>query len=122
MPDGELTPENFKRISLINWVLTIPLLILFAWPYTYLGSVAGMEPWILYPGAVLFAAPFTLTILHGHTTLALGSVHRHHYYEWLKDHPLTFGLLFHPVLFTTRLRLILLVASLILFLSGWLLT
>ena len=119
MGNSELTPENFKRISLFNWIITIPLVILFSWPYLYLGRYVDLATWIIYPGALLFAAPFALTILHGSITLALGSAHRHHYYDWLKEHSLTFGLLFNPVLFTTRFRLILLTCGFLLFLLGW---
>ncbi|MDZ7772240.1 MAG: hypothetical protein U5K31_05795 [Balneolaceae bacterium] len=119
MAPDELNPSNYRRISYINWVITLPLAILFAWPYLYLGRLAGIESWALYPGSILFAAPFVLTILHGHATLALGSLHRGRYYEWLEHKPLTFGLLFHPVLASTRLRLALLVVSVVIFLVTW---
>lgn len=121
MAQNELSPSNFRRISYINWVITVPLAILFSWPYLYLGRHMEIANWALYPGAIVFATPFVLTILHGHATLALGSLHRGKYYEWLESKPLTFGLLFHPVLASTRLRLAILVVSLILFVLGWVL-
>ncbi len=119
MADSEFSPKNFRRISYINWIITVPLAILFAWPYLYLGKHLQIADWVLYPGAILFATPFVLTIMHGHATLALGSLHRGRYYRWLEEKPLTFGLLFHPILTSTRLRLVILVISLILFLTGW---
>lgn len=117
----ELNPRNYKRIWVLNWLMSIPFLILFSWPYIYLAEFAGFENIIAYAGCVFFSAPFMITILHGHVTMALGEVHRYHYYDWLREHPLTYGLLFHPVMRKTRFRLVLLTVSMILFLSGWLL-
>ncbi len=121
MNSSELNPKNFKRICLINWLLSVPFFMLFAWPYWYLANFVGLEQIITYVGCIFFSVPFMLTILHGHVTMALGEAHRHHYYDWLSDNPLTYGLLFHPVMTRTRFRLVLLVVSVLLFLSGALL-
>lgn len=118
MTHQELNLKNFKRIHLINWLLCLPLLLLFTWPYIYMARFTGIEDFLTYPGAAFFAVPFMITILHGHVTMALGSAHRHHYYEWLTENPLTYGLLFYPVMIRTRFRLILLVISLVLFIVG----
>jgi hypothetical protein len=117
----ELNPGNFKRISIINWLLSVPFFILFSWPYWYLANFVGVEQIITYLGCIFFSLPFMMTILHGHVTMALGEAHRHHYYDWLKENPLTYGLLFHPVMQRTRFRLILLVISMLLFVAGFLL-
>lgn len=117
----ELHPKNFRRICIINWLLSAPFFILFSWPYLYLANYIGVEQSIAYPGAIFFSVPFMITILHGHVTMAVGDAHRHHYYEWLNEYPLTYGLLFHPVMMRTRFRLVLLVISFLLFLVGFLL-
>lgn len=112
---SELNESNYKRIAIINWILTVPMIVLFAWPYYLCAGLLGMDIILSYAGAFLFSIPFMLTILHGHVTMALGAVHRHYYYKWMiDDKPLTFGLLFHPVFIKTRFRLILLVVSLVL--------
>lgn len=116
---SELTPRNYRRIFWINILLTVPLVVFFAWPYIVLSHFLSLAPVIYYPGAVLFSFPFTLTLLHGHVTLALGSAHRHHYYNWLEEHKLTYGLLFHPMFISTRFRLVILLTSLFVFLIGW---
>lgn len=121
MNQQELSPRNFKRICIINWLLSVPFLVLFAWPYWYLANFASIERTITYAGCIFFSIPFMLTILHGHVTMALGEAHRHHYYDWLTEHGLTYGLFFHPVMTRTRFRLILLVVSLLLLLAGYLL-
>lgn len=120
MSKSELTTSNYRRIFWINCLLTIPLLAFFAWPYIVFSTVAHFAKLIAYAGALIFAIPFTLTLLHGHVTLALGSAHRYHYYQWLEDHPLTYGLFFHPVFTSTRFRLIILALSILIFLAGWL--
>ena len=117
----ELTPKNFKRISIINWILSVPFFVLFAWPYWFIANFSGLDQTLIYVGCVMFSIPFMITILHGHVTVALGEAHRHHYYNWLIDCPLTYGLLFHPVIIRTRFRLILLVISLMVFILGYLL-
>lgn len=112
MSNSELSPKNYKRISIINWLLSVPLIILFAIPYLLIAELINAQTIISYIGAFLFSIPFSLTILHGHVTMALGSLHRHHYYEWLKENTLTYGLFFHPMFTRTRFRLILIVLSL----------
>lgn len=119
MPQSELSQKNYKRISIINWLLCVPLIVLFAWPYLFIARFLDAEPILNYIGAVLFSLPFTLTILHGHVTMALGSLHRHHYYDWLEEKALTYGLFFHPMFTRTRFRLILLVISAIVLVLGW---
>lgn len=119
---SELTESNYKRISIINWALTVPMMVLFAWPYYYGAGLLGFDTFTRYAGAFVFAIPFMLTILHGHVTMALGSVHRHHYYNWMNTKkPLTYGLFFHPIFVKTRFRLILLMVSLIILPAGYLL-
>jgi len=121
MNQQELSPKNFKRICFINWLLSVPFFMLFAWPYWYLANFANLQITFTYLGCIFFSVPFMLTILHGHVTMALGEAHRHHYYDWLSDHPLTYGLLFHPVMQSTRFRLIMLVVSVLLFAAGFIL-
>ena len=70
----------------------------------------------------MFALPFTITIIHGHVTMALGSVHRSHYYDWLVIHSYTYGLFFSRMVVKTRFRLILLILSLIFLPVGYLLS
>lgn len=118
---SELNESNYKRIAIINWTLTVPMMVLFAWPYFFGAGLLGIDLILKYIGAFIFATPFMLTILHGHVTMALGSVHRHHYYEWMtEEKSLTFGLFFHPMFVKTRFRLILLIVSLILLPVGYL--
>lgn len=121
MPQSELSHKNYKRISIINWILTVPLIVLFGWPYLFMAEFFHLDINLAYAGAFVFAIPFTLTILHGHVTMALGAAHRHLYYEWMDEHSLTYGLLFHPMFTRTRFRLILVVISLIVLVGGWLL-
>jgi hypothetical protein len=119
---SELSETNYKRISVINWLLALPLMTLFAWPYFYIAGRLSLDIALKYIGAFAFAIPFMFTILHGHVTMALGSVHRHHYYKWMTcEKPLTYGLFFHPIFVKTRFRLILLVISLLLLPIGYLL-
>ena len=116
---SELSQGNYKRITIINWLLMVPLIVLFAYPYLYLSHLLSIQQNIIYIGSLLFALPFTLTILHGHVTMALGAAHRHHYYEWMEERSLTYGLLFHPMLTSTRFRLLLVLLSLVLIPAGW---
>lgn len=120
MPQSELSEYNFKRISLINWFLCIPLMVLFGWPFLYLCLYMQIGDFFSYPASFLFALPFMITIVHGHVTMALGSAHRHHYYDWLENRPLSYGLLFHKIFMKTRFRLALLAGSGLLFLAGYL--
>ena len=119
---SEFSHSNFVRISLINWVLSVPLIVLFAWPYYYAAKLVSMTEILRYLGALMFALPFMITIIHGHVTMALGSPHRDHYYEWLNERPYTFGLFFNKLLVKTRFRLILLIISLIFLPVGYLLS
>lgn len=118
MNRSELSKKNFRRIAVINWLISMPLVMLFAWPYLYLCRFGGIDTIFAYPGSMLFSFPLMITILHGHVTTALGTAHRHHYYDWLNDQPLTYGLLFHPGIIRTRFRLGLLVFSLFAFAAG----
>jgi len=122
MPKSELTTSNYRRIFYINCLLSVPLIVIFAWPYVVFGYLASIQPIVFYIGAAFFSFPFALTILHGHVTLALGSAHRHHFYEWLRTKPLTYGLLFHPMFISTRFRLVTLSLSVIVFITGWLIS
>lgn len=119
MNNTELSHKNFRRINIVNWLLCIPLLLLFSWPYIYIGTYAGIADFFVFTGAALFSVPFMITILHGHVTMSLGSAHRHHYYKWLSENPLTYGLLFSFIMIRTRFRLLLLAVSLLLFISGF---
>lgn len=119
---SELSHTNFIRISLINWILSVPMIVLFAWPYYYAAKLLGMTEIFRYLGAFIFSIPFMITIIHGHVTMALGSPHRDHYYEWLIEHPYTFGLFFNRVIVKTRFRLILLIVSLLFLPVGYLLS
>lgn len=119
---SELSHSNFIRINVINWVLSPPLIVLFAWPYYYAAKLLGIQETFRYMGSFIFAIPFMITLLHGHVTMALGSGHRDHYYDWLVDHPYTFGLFFSKIMVKTRFRLILLIISLILLPVGYLLS
>jgi hypothetical protein len=119
---SELNTSNYKRIFYINCLLSVPLIVLFAWPYVVFGYTAQIMPVLYYVGALIFSFPFTLTILHGHVTLALGSAHRHHYYIWLEEHPLTYGLLFRALFTSTRFRLVMVALSIIIFVIGWLIS
>lgn len=119
MPKSELSESNYRRIAYINWMLSVPILLISSWPYYVLCELFQISRAISLPGSILFALPFMLTILHGHVTMALGATHRHHYYNWLYEHPLTFGLLFHHVITSTRFRLFLFLASMILLIAGF---
>lgn len=117
---SELSEKNYKRINIINWVLSVPILVMFSWPFYHASNLIGADKLFTYPGAFLFALPFMMTILHGHVTMALGAAHRHHYYDWLDEHSLTHGLLFHQVMVSTRFRVTLVIASLVILLIGYL--
>lgn len=119
MTQSELSQQNYKRITVINWLLSVPLIVLFAFPYLYLAQMFSLQQDIIYIGCLLFALPFTLTIMHGHVTMALGAAHRNHYYRWMEERTLTYGLFFHPILTSTRFRLLLVLLSLALLVAGW---
>jgi hypothetical protein len=117
---NELAKKNFERIYRINWVLCGPFLLMFGWPYYMVASL--FSPTLLaLTGALFFSIPFTLTILHGHISVAVGALHRDQFYDWQSRRNKFFRVSFHPVLFTTRFRLILLSISLMLMGVGWLL-
>lgn len=118
MPPSELSDRNYRRIAIINWIISLPLLLIFSWPYYFVCEAFNIERVVSYPGSILFAMPFMITIMHGHVTMALGALHRHHYYNWIKNFPLTYGLLFHEILVSTRFRLALFVLSLFIFFFG----
>jgi len=118
MSSSELNERNYKRIAFINWAMSVPLLLIFSWPYFFICGFFGVSKTISFPGAILFGLPFMLTILHGHVTMALGAVHRNLYYSWLSDFPLTFGLLFHAVIISTRFRMFLFFMSMMLLATG----
>lgn len=119
---SELSPTNYRRISLINWVLSVPMIVLFAWPYYYAAKLVGIGEAFRYIGAFVFSMPFMLTIIHGHVTMALGTVHRNLYYNWLGENPYSFGLFYNEVLISTRFRLVLLIISLLFLPVGYLLS
>ena len=120
MPSSELSESNYRRIAYINWALSVPLLLIFSWPFYFLCEILSIHKAISFPGSILFGLPFMLTILHGHVTMAMGAAHRHHYYSWLKEYPLTYGLLFHSIIISTRFRLFLFFSSMVLLLIGFL--
>ncbi len=114
MTNSELSEKNFKRISFLNWAMSLPLIILFAWPYLYICGFLSVKETVAYLGSIIFSIPFMTTILHGNVTTALGSAHRHHYYNWLCEKPVTFGLFFSPLFMKTRFRLVMVLISLVL--------
>lgn len=119
MSTSELSESNYRRIAYINWALSVPLLLIFSWPFYFLCEIFYIHKAISFPGSIIFGLPFMLTILHGHVTMALGAAHRHHFYFWLKEFPLTYGLLFHSIIISTRFRLFLFFLSMVLLLIGF---
>lgn len=116
-----LNEQNFRRISWINILLAPPLFILFSWPYFFFALWYDFPEIVLYAGTFCFSFPFTLTIIHGHVTVALGALHRGIYHDWLKKHHWGFGFFLRPLLFSTRFRFILLFLSFAAFGAGILL-
>lgn len=114
----ELNSRNFKRISLINWLISGPLLILFAWPYLIIAGSIGIHELIIVAGSLLFAIPFSLTIIHGHISVAVGPLHRDSYYYWQQNRKGLLKWAFHPELFRTRIRLGMIFSSLAFLLIG----
>lgn len=102
---NELTDNNFKRISVINWSLAPLLMFFFSWPFFRLGEMADSNIYFNYAGTLLFAFGFSLTILHGHVSVAIGSLHRHLYYKWLTENKFTYGFLFTNFMTKTSVRL-----------------
>jgi hypothetical protein len=117
---SELSEQNYRRINYINWALTVPMMVIFAWPYYQASTLLGIKDLFTYPGSFVFALAFMITILHGHVTMALGAVHRDYYYDWLENNPLSFGLFFHRLIVTTRFRITMFISSLLIFLIGYL--
>ncbi|MEX2600171.1 MAG: hypothetical protein WD355_00905 [Balneolaceae bacterium] len=115
---SELSVKNYRRICVINWFLAPPLFLIFAWPYRISSQILEVHALYSIPGTLLFALPFTLTLLHGHVAMALGHLHMHHFYDWLRNKPLTYGIFYHDILVSTRFRLILLVLSFAIFAGG----
>ncbi len=120
MSAREHAESNYRRISLINWFLSVPLLILFGWPYAYLVTFVGLPRWLAYGGGFVFALPMIMTLIHGHVTMALGYAQRDYYYRWLLKNRRTHGLFFHPAFVRTRFRLGLIYASGALLIGSWL--
>ena len=95
MTSREHAESNYRRISLINWFIAVPLLILFGWPYAYLVTFVGLPRWFAYGGGFVFALPMIMTLIHGHVTMALGYAQRDYYYKWLLKNRRSHGLFFH---------------------------
>lgn len=107
--------DHFTRISIINALLFAPVTMVFAVPYFKIGSLWISSFTTLLTGSLLFALPFTLTLIHGHVTTSLGKTHRHLYYEWIER---TLRLPQSPVaplrmMMTTRFRIGMMIISLV---------
>jgi hypothetical protein len=107
----EITHQNFRRVAAINWLLTGPALVFFAWPYVRLSEAVGASDFATLLGAGLFSISFTLTIVHGHISLAVGDLHRVEFHRWTRKRSYPWRLAYHPALFRYRTRLALLVLS-----------
>lgn len=107
----EINPRNFRRVSVINWLLTGPSLLFFGWPYLRLSEVLGANDVAAWVGAGLFSISFTLTVVHGHISLAVGDLHRIEFHQWTRKRRHPWRLAYHPVLFQYRTRLALLALS-----------
>lgn len=118
MAKDELHHKNYVRICVINWLLTPILMFFFAWPYFKMGQMLGIETSLALLGSMFFGFSFMLTILHGHVSVAIGTLHRDLYYDWLEAHPFTYGFLFHKSMITTRFRISLIVISLLMLILG----
>lgn len=118
MVSTELSEKNYLRICFINWAISVPILLIFAWPYFFICEFFHIPEIIAFPGSIIFALPFMLTLLHGHVTMAVGTLHREHYYNWLQRYPFTYGLLFHPIVTKTRFRLSLFFLSALMLATG----
>lgn len=118
----ELSEKNYLRICFINWALSVPILLIFAWPYFFICEFFMVPKIISLPGSIIFALPFMLTLLHGHVTMAVGASHREHYYNWLQQYTFTYGLLFHPIIVKTRFRLALFFLSVLMITGGLLIS
>lgn len=121
MKGQELNTANYLRIYRLNWLMCGPLLLLFAWPYVILAELLQVTSLLLVTGSLFFSIPFTLTVLHGHISVAVGPLHRIRYYEWQMNLPGFFKFPFHPILFRTRIRISLVTLSLVFLLLDYLL-
>jgi hypothetical protein len=113
MTNYELDIKNFKRIFRINWLIAGPVLVLFAWPYLLICQHFGADRLINLVGAFFFSLPFTLTIVSGHISVAVGPLHFTRYFDWQQNLNGFFKYAFHPMLFRTEFRLVSLVLSLL---------
>lgn len=109
----EINPLNFRRVAAINWLLTGPALVFFAWPYLRLCEALGTSELAGYIGAGFFSISFTLTVVHGHISMAVGDLHRHEFHQWTRRRTHPWKLAYHPALFRYRTRLGLLALSVI---------
>lgn len=110
---GEIRDVNFERISRINWLLTGPLLVFFAWPYTRLAELVGTTDYFTILGSGLFSIAFTLTIVHGHISMSVGELHRVEFYKWTRRRRYPWKWFYHPTLFRYGTRLALLLGSMV---------
>lgn len=117
---SELNDDNFSRIYKINWLICGPLLVMFAWPY-YLLSIYFSPALYSLAGSFFFSLTFTLTVIHGHIAIALGTFHIDTYYDWHKRTMRLPWINFHPLVFTTRFRLLCLAISIVMLIGGVLL-
>jgi len=109
----EINPVNFRRVSAINWLLTGPSLVFFGWPYLRLSDSLGTSDVAALVGTGLFSISFTLTVVHGHISLAVGDLHRIEFHQWTRKRRHPWKLAYHPVLFRYRTRLALLALSML---------
>lgn len=101
---SELSIYNFRRVGIINLLMSIPLFGLFGW-ISFSLCYALEKNWILsLVAATLCAFPLMLTMLHGHVTMAIGVSHRDHYYQWLNQKTNRWGWFFHPIFISTKFR------------------
>jgi hypothetical protein len=111
MDKPELNEKNLNRIYRINWVISGPLLVIFIWPYLLLADVLEMNTLYAAIGGFFFAVPFALTVIHGHISIALGTLHRDLYYNWQKRQVGIYKWAFNPIFFTTKMRLFMIIVS-----------
>ncbi len=119
MSDSELSEKNYRKIFWLNSLLTVPMMLLFSWPYYEFSHIIGLSFLFSAIGSFTFALPFTLTVMHGYVTKSLGTMHRNHYYLWLRNKSLSYGILFRPILIRTRFRLTLFIISLLILITGY---
>lgn len=110
---GEIKDVNFQRISRINWLLTGPLLLFFAWPFGWLTELVGTSDVFSIVGGGLFSIAFTLTIIHGHISISVGELHRIEFYRWTRKRRYPWKWFYHPSLFQYSTRLTLLLVSIL---------